>query len=321
MIPLAVLPVLLSLASYRGAPWLARRCSPSWAARSLVVLGLICAVASGLVLCAVACLGLAELPRLARTGHWSASTLAQQITVPLPVALVAAVVAGVLIATSTRQVLRTVRRLVSVGRTARAFGAGHRGPGVGGLVIVDDDSTGAFAIPGLVRWRGRTVVSRRLLRALDPTERRALLAHEDSHLRHRHFLYVQLMELAAAANPLLRPSVHAVRCAVEQWADDDAVAVVGDAVPVARALAKAALHRAALPRTAIPDFALSAAETEIAGRVRNLLQPSGRGTPIAVAVMAGLAIVCAVSSVTVALHAHQDFEQAQARYLSSRSVT
>ncbi|WP_375485587.1 M56 family metallopeptidase [uncultured Jatrophihabitans sp.] len=304
MTVLAVLPFALGLVLYRGAPWLGRWCDPAWAACALVVLALVSAVASGLVLCAVACLGLAELPGLARTGHWSATSLTRHTSVPLPVASVAAVVAAVLMAASVRQVVRAVGRLVAVDRAARALGPGH-----GGLVIVDDDHTGAYAVPGLRGGRGRTVVSRRLLRILEPAERRALLAHEHSHLRHRHVVHVQLAELAAAANPLLRPTARAVRRAVEQWADRDAVAEVGDPVPVARALAKAALARGRAP-----DLGLAAGETELAGRVRLLLEPVRRGTAGAVALMAGAAVLCAASSLTVAVHAHQDFERAQAHY-------
>ena len=37
-------------------------------------------------------------------------------------------------------------------------------------------------------------------------ERAVLLAHEAAHLIGRHHLYLQVAELAAAANPLLRPA-------------------------------------------------------------------------------------------------------------------
>jgi len=53
-----------------------------------------------------------------------------------------------------------------------------------------------------------------MLRARPPDERRVLLAHEDSHLRHRHHLFTQLADLAATANPLLRRSARAVLDAV-----------------------------------------------------------------------------------------------------------
>ncbi len=82
-----------------------------------------------------------------------------------------------------------------------------------------------------------------------PPERRVLLAHEAAHLRHHHHVYLQLVELSAAANPLLRPLASSVRIGVERWADEDAAAAVGDRTLTARALARASLarHTAAQP--------------------------------------------------------------------------
>jgi Zn-dependent protease with chaperone function len=74
--------------------------------------------------------------------------------------------------------------------------------------------------------RGRIVVTTGLLHNLEPAERRAVLAHEAAHLRGHHQIYVQLTELAAAANPLLRPVARAVRYGVERWADEPAPALV-----------------------------------------------------------------------------------------------
>ncbi len=63
-----------------------------------------------------------------------------------------------------------------------------------------------------------------MLAVLDADERRVLLAHEASQLRHRHHLYVALTELAAAGNPLLRGAPTLLRQTVERWADEDAAA-------------------------------------------------------------------------------------------------
>ena len=78
----------------------------------------------------------------------------------------------------------------------------------GALVVLDDDRPEAYALAGLP---GRTVVTRAMLQALSGPERRALLAHEQSHVSGYHFVYVSLVQLAAAANPLLRPLVPATR--------------------------------------------------------------------------------------------------------------
>src|SRR5207248_706641 len=78
----------------------------------------------------------------------------------------------------------------------------------GSLVVLDNDRPDAFATPGA---RGRIVVTRGLLRALNADERRALLAHETAHLAHRHACWLLVAELAAAANPMLTPTARAVR--------------------------------------------------------------------------------------------------------------
>lgn len=304
MITLTALPLVLSLALWRGAPALAGRCTPGWAARSLVLLCLATALATGLVLCAVASLALAEVPAAGRIGHWSAAALADRVPVPPALGAVAGAVAVVLLTASVVHLWRTLRRIAAAGRACRALG-----PGVSGLVIVDDDRALAYAVPGL---RGRTVVSRSLLRALDGNERRALLAHEASHLRHRHFAYSQLAELAAAANPLLRPAAAQVRRAIESWADDDAAEVVGDRLPVARALAKATLAHSS-GSTSELSLAI-AAPSNLGYRLRNLLEPPRRRTARSVAVMAAVAIACTGSAVSVCSYAYASFENAQSAY-------
>src|SRR5207253_10714450 len=108
----------------------------------------------------------------------------------------------------------------------------------GGLVVLDDAMPDAYAVPGL---SGRVVVSTGMLRALRADERRVLLAHERAHLAHHHYAYVQLVSLAAAANPLLRPVVRAVRDAAERWADEVAAHEVGSRRLAAQALARAGL--------------------------------------------------------------------------------
>ena len=63
-----------------------------------------------------------------------------------------------------------------------------------------------------------------MLRSLDGAQRRALLAHERSHPRHRHHLHHTACQFAAAVNPLLRRLPAAVELATERWADEDAAA-------------------------------------------------------------------------------------------------
>jgi beta-lactamase regulating signal transducer with metallopeptidase domain len=147
------------------------------------------------------------------------------------------------------------------------------------------------------------------LRELDVDEGRAVLAHESAHLRHRHFLYIQLAELAAAANPLLHRSAAAVRRAVESWADDDAAAVVGDRVCVARAVAKATL---AYRGSIAPPTALAVGDaSDVARRVHYLLDSSRPRSARWVALMVSAALACATSALAVSLYAHGLFEAAE----------
>ena len=74
-------------------------------------------------------------------------------------------------------------------------------------------------MPGI---RGRIVVTTAMFAALTAAERDVLLAHEAAHLNHRHHLWIQFVELAAVANPLLRRLPPVVRHAAERWADEDA---------------------------------------------------------------------------------------------------
>ncbi len=304
MIFLAALPVLLSLAVGCGARVVARYCSPKWTTRALCVLSLSAAMSTGLVLCVLATLAVAENAWVAHIGHWSAAALAERRPVPLLVGLLTGVAALLLLGTSVVHLVRTVRRFAGAAALGRALG-----PAVNGLVVVDDLRAGAYALPGI---RGRTVVSTALLRQLEATERRAVLAHEAAHLEHRHFLYIQLTELAAAANPLLRPAVPAVRRAIEAWADDDAACAVGDRITVARAVAKASLaSRGAVPAGAL---AMGSHGTDLAYRIGNLVDPRPRRTGRVVSLLAAVAVACALSAGVVALVAHADFETAQSSY-------
>ena len=308
MIALMLIPILASAALWLTAPRLAARCTPACASRALVALSLVVALATGLVLCVVAGIGVVQLSWAGRAGHWSADAVADRFPVSGVVTAIAAVLAITLLAAAIAHMTRAVFSLAAAARSCRALG-----PGTGGLVVVDDDRVAAYAVPAL---RGRTVVSRRLLRELDADERRAVLAHESAHLRHRHVVYIQLVELAAAANPCLRPSAVAVRRAVESWADDVAATVVGDRVCVARALAKVSLaYRSSGTRT-VPRAALGVASTsDVADRVRHLLDPAQRRSARWVVLMAAVALGCAVSAVSVGVYAHGLFEAAEALFV------
>jgi hypothetical protein len=192
-------------------------------------------------------------------------------------------------------VLTAARRmwaLVEVHRACKDLTA------VGGLVVLDDARPDAFTTP---RPAGRVVVTRGLLRALRPDERRVLLAHETSHLVHRHAWWNLAADLAAAVNPLLRPAARAVATAVERWADEDAARTVGDRHLVAATLVRVAQLRTRFAATLRPAVAVVPAATggDLAVRVRALLGPPPRHRPLAAA--AAIAVVLASTLPAVAV--------------------
>jgi Zn-dependent protease with chaperone function len=295
-----LVPLAASVALGLGAATVRRSLPPRLAATVLTGLALVTALATGLVLCVAAGLAFTQLSSVARPGRWSAAVIAGWQRIPSAVGLVAGLLAAGLLGAAIVHVVRVARRMQATARACRGLGAG-----VAGLVVVDDERSGAFAVPGR---RGRTVVTRGLLRRLDGPERRALLAHETAHLRHRHVLHVQLTELAAVADPLLRPVARAVRLAVESWADDEAARTVGDPAIVARTLAKAAIACAA---SVPPAGALAVVDgSDLTVRVDALLR-SKRHRPAVAVAFAGVVVAAAACALLVAAGAHGAFEHAQ----------
>ncbi|WP_261568557.1 M48 family metalloprotease [Frankia gtarii] len=308
MTTVALVPFITSLLLAAGGSWLGRRLPPATATRLLTAACLVTALATGFILSVVAFTLLAPMPMIAAVGHWSATVVRGRD--PLPVAaglLPAAVVAGLLGA--------ALHRAVGVGRDLAAAELTCRrlGPAPTGLVIVDDDRADAYTLPGLT---GRIVVSTAMLRALPPDERRVLLAHEHSHLHHRHHAYTQLADLAAAANPLLRTSAAAVRLAVERWADEDAAATSEDRAVAVRTLARAGLARAGT--ATMPTAALGAVHTDLAHRARALQEPPPTPRPVLAGVLAAIILVTATAAIDTSHATERRFERAQAMFAHRR---
>jgi beta-lactamase regulating signal transducer with metallopeptidase domain len=160
-------------------------------------------------------------------------------------------------------------------------------PAVGALAVIDDPVPTAFALPGSP---GRIVVSSGMLQALTAAERGALLAHEGAHLRHRHHLFVLVLQVTAAFDPLLRPVSVAGAYALERWADEEAATEVADRQLVARAVARAAL---ATKRVRSP--ALAATGGPVPQRVQALLAPPPSPRRDLVVAHALLMVLCCVS--------------------------
>jgi Zn-dependent protease with chaperone function len=301
-----VISVLLGASASRVGRWL----PPGTAVRLLTAAMLVTALATGFVLAVAGLLVLAQIPLAAALGHYSARVLGSGMPVPVAAGGLAAVTVCVLLAAALRRAALGGRDLVLAAVACRRLG-----PAVGGLVVVDDEEPDAYTLPGL---GGRVVVSTAMLRALPADERRVLLAHEAAHLTRRHHLWVQAAELAAAANPLLRPGARAVRAAVERDADEVAATEVEDRLLTARALARAGLARTAARRGATLAAALAGADSAVADRARALLGgPPPRRRALA-GLMAGLMLATGIAVLVTGVQTEARFEAAQSAYSSLR---
>ncbi|MEU1629176.1 M56 family metallopeptidase [Streptomyces sp. NPDC020096] len=253
-----VFPVLAAIAARPLADRLEPRLATWLLTASAVALAALSCAALGIL--AVA--GVARLPVAAWLGHWSVAT----VRVGDPVSKAEAAIAGLLLAAAAyaalRMLWRRVRALVAAGFEAACL------PGIDQLVIVEDAAPDAYALPGLP---GRVVVSTGMLDALDDADREAMIAHERAHLAAHHYAFVAAAQLAAAANPLLRPVATSVAYSVERWADEHAAVVCGDRRQVARAVGKAALAA----RHAPAGGRLSAATLGLLGLRRDPVRRAG----------------------------------------------
>jgi hypothetical protein len=170
----------------------------------------------------------------------------------------------------------------------------QRGCAAAEVHVVELDRPVAYAQTG---HGGGVVVSTGMLAALAPDERRALLAHEQAHLRHRHDRFLVVGTLAAGLPPLA-PAVKRLRHALERWADEDAAHVVGDRTVVARAVI-----RAALVSYEEPAQALAILGADVPARVEALIRPPMTDAEArSWAAVAGLVVVTAMASTAVQLH-------------------
>ncbi|MFG1809684.1 M56 family metallopeptidase [Streptomyces sp. NPDC049040] len=298
---MAAVPFALGALSARLSRRAGARLAPAAATVLLTALALTVALSTGLLLCLAAVIALAEAPGLSGLDHWSPSALRAGVPVPPAVAAAGGLAAALLLASAGLHLVRVVREARRASAVAAAL------PELGGaLSVIEDDAAIAYTIPGRHR---RIVVSTGMLKLLPAAQRRALLAHEGSHLRHRHHRYVQLGRLAAAANPFVRPVSRAIDLAVERWADESAAAEVGDRRTVARALAAAALASAA-PRPAPLGGSLGGARGDIGRRVDSLLRPPARHR-LAWAVVAVGIVVCWTSTFAAIEHIHALMELAE----------
>lgn len=296
------LPLVLTAIFGLAAPRVALRLPPRLATWLLSVGGLACAAGSGAALGFLGWTLVGQTRDVAADGHWSIPALRAHDLVPAPVAVVAVVAFAVALASA----------VIAVIRRASAIGAAHRLAATladhdGQLVVVDDESVPACAVPGRP---GRIVVPAQLLRRLDVSERRALLAHERSHLAHHHYLHHAAGVLAAAANPLLARLPAAVLLTTERWADEDAATCTRrDAV--SRALARTALTSR---RGTRPGIVLDATGSHVLSRIGALAGPPPRPTAWRIVTLTALIAATVLSTLEAAHDTEHLFELAMHTY-------
>jgi Zn-dependent protease with chaperone function len=302
VIAAVLVAIAVSLLFAATAPTLGRRLPPALATRVLVAGSLAVTASTMFVLAVVAFTWVGQLPGIAALGPWSTVILRHDDPIPGPAAIGSALLLPVLGAQAVMIIARRCRALLGVQRSCRHL------PNTSSLVVIDAERADAFTTP---QRRGRIVVTTGLLRALDPAERRVVLAHETSHLEHRHPWWVLAAELAAAANPLLSPTARSVAHTVERWADEDAAATVADRTLAARTLARTALliHRGP---TVVPGTTLGLMNADVPGRVQALLAPPPRRRPGAVAALVALALTCTLAAGAVQHLGERLFEHAAA---------
>jgi Zn-dependent protease with chaperone function len=193
--------------------------------------------------------------------------------------------AGARVAVGTRTRRSRHRDLVDVLATPAGL--------VPGLRVLTESTPLAYCLPAL---RGsRVVVSAGALNCLAAEELRAVLAHEQAHLRARHDLVLESFTMLHAAYPRWVRSAEALeatRILVELLADDDARRR-GGAVPLARALV-------ALAGSPAPPVGMPAAHSATVLRIRRLSEPPPRCRLLSATTYAAAAALLVVPTVTVA---------------------
>lgn len=308
-----ILALVGALAFAALAPALGRRLPPATATRLLVPASALVAGSTVFVLGAAAFTWMGQFPEVAEEGSWSPAALGTLTPIPAAPAALCALLLLLAAAWATIVAVRHGRAVVDVHRMCR-----HQQP-VGGLVVVDSPLPDAFATP---QPAGRIVVTTGLLRALTPAERRIVLAHEASHLAHRHAWWIMGADLAAAVNPLLRPTARTVAHGAERWADEDAASDVGDRRCVARTVARVALLRQAALRGQTTGSAGPAATGgNVPDRVRALLAPPPPRRPAVVASLVALLIATGLATTAVQHTGEELFEQAATGHPPAAATT
>ncbi|MBW8738131.1 MAG: M56 family metallopeptidase [Streptomyces turgidiscabies] len=260
------LPLVLPLTAWPIARLAEQHLHPRTATRLLTTLAAVMAVCSSVCLGLLMVVGTAQLPGNPLPDGWSDPEVRAAVPhdevagrAAIPALLAVTVVCG-----------RTLLRHRRIRRRAHRALAGLP---VTEVAVLPDALpyayAYAYALPG--GRRDRVVVTTALLACLEPAERRALFAHERARLAARHHRHLLAVQLAAHANPFLRPLRTAVTCTTERWADEEAAQRIGSRQTVARAIGKAALISRTTPT---PTLAGLTAPGPVPRRVTALLGPA-----------------------------------------------
>jgi Zn-dependent protease with chaperone function len=212
-------------------------------------------------------LTLLALPLLGRSdaltdrAHWSSAVLARDGLAGEGVALVALIALVALLGHTLKQLWRQQRAFRAAVRLANRLGRN-----AGGLIVTPDPAVDAFALGGRARL---IVATEGLMKTLSAEQRRAVLAHERSHLDHRHHRHLVVVTVAATLNPLLWRLPEAMRYLVERWADEDSAYATSRRV-TADALAAVADG----DERCQPTAALAAAASSVSRRIAMLEAPT-----------------------------------------------
>jgi beta-lactamase regulating signal transducer with metallopeptidase domain len=292
-----------------ASPWIARVLAP-WVATPLISVAAFATTLAGGFAVSVLCFDfVAQIPDVANGQRWSAHSLNNHGRIPLGLGITACLALLIVAFMLSRRASRVVGDLWSASMACRRLT-----PDTEHLVVVDDVRPDAYAVSGFLG--GRVVVTSGMLSALDGDELRVLLAHEHSHLRHAHHVYLALAQVSAAASPLTRGLPRVVRACAERWADEDAASVTGSRPLAARALVRAGLETIRSDASGRLHTALGIADAQVAHRAMALLAPRPCTRPRGLVVVAVIAVLAMVGTLATAHSTEHRFEHAHADFVS-----
>jgi len=200
-----------------------RRATPSVATRVLITMSTVVTIALAFTLAMLAAPLVGRSDIVADRAHWSDDVFASGSRAGVTVSVLAALAIVCATIRVTLKLRERTRHKEAANRFRDEVGAAY-----GETIVAALDQPDAMALSS-----GVIVLTPSLIRALDPDQRRAVLAHERAHLDRRHDRYRHLAVVVAAANPLLRRLPDAIWYLTERWADEDAARATSRATTAA----------------------------------------------------------------------------------------